>query len=270
MFSFGKNKNGKTTVEAESDITQKYARAYVIGDVHGCFVEMLTLLIEIKADIAKADTGKAVIVFLGDLIDRGPKSKEVLDFLLEYNPNYADTVFLTGNHEEVFLNVLAGHVSALQSWFEFGGRSCMRSYGVGNLGEVLSEPERLLARIQKAVPKSHVDFVSGFQDYFIYGNFLCVHAGIRPKVPLKKQDSKDMRWIREKFLTYTKPHPYRVIHGHTIVEEPEVLSNRIGIDTGTYNGGMLTAACIVGDDVTFLQVSSNVNISAEAVTSLSP
>jgi len=135
-----------------------------------------------------------------------------------------------GNHEEVYLRVVEGQVEALKSWFGFGGRSCLRSYGVDNLGEINLDIENLLYRAQSKIPKSHVEFIRGFQDYFVFGDYLCVHAGIRPKKKLEDQKSQDMRWIRGDFLKYSKPHPYKVVHGHTIVEQAQDFGNHQGVD----------------------------------------
>ena len=146
-----------------------------------------------------------------------------------------------GNHEEVFLKVLSGSVSALTSWFEFGGRECVRSYGVTNLGEILINPENLLFRIQEAVPQSHIAFMKSFDETFQFGPYLCVHAGIKPRVAIEKQSTRDLRWIRKEFLTYEKPHPFIIVHGHTIVKKADIRPNRIAVDTGAYEGGPLTA-----------------------------
>lgn len=239
--------------------------AYVIGDVHGCFAELLDLLGLIKADISEQRVHTATIVFLGDLIDRGPKSAQVIEYLRTYQPCFAKTIFIMGNHEEVFQKVLGGNVDAFKSWFGFGGRSCVRSYGVDNLGEIHLNPEQLLVRIQNKVPKSHLQFIAAFQDYFIFGPYLCVHAGIRPKVKLQDQKPKDLRWIRESFMSYTKPHPYIVVHGHTVVDTPELLHNRIAVDTGAHKGNALTAVCLSHEQPRFIQsaiLNSNVDETA--------
>ena len=159
MIGFFKNKKKSTSKEDET--VNGYA--YVIGDIHGCYAELCELLDLIEQDIKSLDDSPKYVVFLGDLMDRGPQSKEVIEHLMNYQPDYATPVFLMGNHEEVFLNVLSGSVGALTSWFEFGGRSCVRSYGVSNLGEILSYPDNVLSRVQNKVPQSHIDFVQSFQ-----------------------------------------------------------------------------------------------------------
>ena len=253
MFGFFKNKKKSTLKEDEA--VNGYA--YVIGDIHGCYAELCELLDLIKQDIKSLDDSPKYIVFLGDLMDREPQSKEVIEHLMNYKPEYATPVFLMGNHEEVFLNVLSGSVGALTSWFEFGGRSCVRSYGVSNLGEILSYPDNVLSRIQNKVPQSHIDFIQSFKETFQFGPYLCVHAGIRPRVAIEKQRTRDLRWIRQEFMEYKKPHPLIIVHGHTIVEEPEILSNRIAVDTGTYEGGPLTAVRLSSDDPYIIQTQPN-------------
>jgi len=248
---FGIFKNKKETVNAPDKPVNGYA--YVIGDIHGCYSELCELLTLIDRDIKALDDSPKHIVCLGELMDRGPKSNEVIEHLMNFKPDYATPVFLMGNHEEVYLNVLSGSVGSLRSWFEFGGRECVRSYGVQNLGEIHSNPENLLFRILENVPQNHIDFIKSFQETFEFGPYLCVHAGIKPRVPIHKQSTQDLRWIRKEFMTYTKPHPYIIVHGHTIVENAEVLSNRIAVDTGTYEGGPLTAVRLGADGPHFIQ-----------------
>lgn len=241
MFGSFKNKtskNDKRNVSAERIFD---GCAYVIGDIHGCFDELIALLKLVEADIAIQTDGPKYIVFLGDLMDRGPQSKQVIDYLIDYKLDGVEVIFLMGNHEEFFLDVLLGPSSKLLSWFDFGGRECSRSYGVANLGEVHTNPDAVLARLQSKVPRSHIDFINGFKDSFQLGPYLCVHAGIKPQVPIEDQTSQDMRWIRSEFMRYKKPHPLVIVHGHTIVERVDILSNRIAVDTGVYNTGRLSA-----------------------------
>ena len=240
MFGLFKRSSVKTNTSiSAAKAVEGYA--YVIGDIHGCYDELCELLSLIERDAQSLEDGPKYIVFLGDLMDRGPKSNEVIEHLRTFNPDYAKPIFLMGNHEEVFLNVLSGSVSALTSWFGFGGRACVRSYGVTNLGEILINPENVLFRIQDAVPQSHIDFIESFDETFQFGPYLCVHAGIKPRVPIEKQSTRDLRWIRKEFMAYEKPHPFIIVHGHTIVEKADIRHNRIAIDTGTYEGGPLTA-----------------------------
>jgi len=253
MFKIFKNKNVKEQALTAAQDIKGYA--YVVGDIHGCYSELCELLSMIEADARTLGPEAKKIVFLGDLMDRGPQSMEVIEHLANFNPDYADPIFLMGNHEEVFLNVLSGSEGALRAWFEFGGRECVRSYGVQNLGEIHMNPDKLLFRIQEKIPQKHIDFIQSFQDMYQFGGYLCVHAGIKPRVEINKQTSKDLRWIRGEFMKYTKPHPLIIVHGHTIVESVELLPNRIAVDTGAYEGGPLTAVRLGQDGVHFLQTA---------------
>ena len=231
-------------------------RAYVIGDIHGCFDVLRKLLDKIEEHNNLQKKADVKIIYLGDLIDRGPQSREVVDYLSSNTPIFAESIFLMGNHEEVFLQILNGDADAMQSWFSFGGRACARSYGLENLGQVNIDPVPLLFQLQGKVPKSHIDFITKFEKYYLFGDFLCVHAGIKPKIRLEEQRSQDLRWIRSSFLNYTKLHANMVVHGHTIIDEPTKYNNRIAIDTGAYNGGLLSALCIDGVSTSFLSVKN--------------
>lgn len=229
---------------------------YAIGDVHGCFNALCALLERIKVDILTLGNKSVRIVFLGDLIDRGPKSYSVVEFLKDFRPSYADVVFLNGNHEHVFLEVVQGDISKLQGWFDFGGRECARSYGVKNLGEVYLAPEKVLKRLQNCVPEDHIEFLKTFKDYLIHGKYICVHAGIHPNKKLKSQTKEDMLWIRKRFIKSRKQHSHIVVHGHTIVPDVEIHSNRIALDTGAYCEGKLSAIRIENNDTKIISVST--------------
>lgn len=231
---------------------------YAIGDVHGCYDELRDLLAKIEESLSQHTSENCAIIFLGDLVDRGPDSFRVLEFLKDYKPDGAQLIFLKGNHEEVFLKVLEGSIGALQSWFGFGGRACLRSYGVDNLGQIQIDPESLIGRIQNKVPKSHTQFISKFEDYVIVENYMFVHAGIRPRTAIHKQSPRDMRWIRDEFINFQKPHPFIIVHGHTIVKEAELHPNRIAVDTGAYNNGPLTAVKIVLNTEEVTSISSKI------------
>lgn len=219
-------------------------RAYAVGDIHGRLDLLEQLLDTIEADASKLPGCKTYIVFLGDFIDRGPESAGVLERLRTYAPAFAQPVFIAGNHEEVFLRVLGGDEKVFGDWLNFGGAECVRSYGLDP--EQLSRQERAtaIARLRAAVPETHVEFLNGLADSFSFGSYLFVHAGIRPGIELAEQDQFDLRWIREPFLSHEDEHGVVVVHGHTIVAEVEDRGNRICIDTGAYDTGVLTAVGI--------------------------
>lgn len=232
-------------------------RAYIIGDIHGCMDALKKLLADIEKHNQVRDKTKTTLIFLGDLIDRGPQSREVVEFLSQYAPDFAEVIFLSGNHEEVFLAILAGDSDSIRAWFGFGGRACARSYGVKDLGQINIDPTPVLHDLIRKVPKHHIEFLSRFKDYHVFGDYVCVHAGIKPKIKLEEQSSHDLRWIRTAFLNYTKKHSHIVVHGHTIIEAPTHYGNRIAIDTGAYKeDGSLTALCIDGTEIRFLTAIS--------------
>lgn len=223
-------------------------RVYAIGDVHGHFDLLIGLLRRIKADTEQRGGGETHVVMLGDLIDRGPHSAEVVEYLRAHRDDFATFHFIAGNHEEAMLASLSGAVSPEEGgWLDFGGRETMLSYGADPA--LLDAPGSGFAQsMRRFVPRVHLDFMEGFADSVRIGDYLFVHAGIRPGVPLDRQDSRDLRWIRQPFLDDDRDHGVLVVHGHTITNEPDIRHNRIGIDTGAYSTGVLTALALEGGE----------------------
>jgi serine/threonine protein phosphatase 1 len=221
-------------------------RAYVVGDIHGRLDLLDRLLEQIHRELAERPPRNALIVFVGDLIDRGPHSAQVVERLRTYRHSGVRTVFLLGNHEEVMLRILQGDVSLIPSWLSFGGRECLKSYGVDTRQVAKSNDPQALAIIRAAIPEKHVRFLKTFADTCRFGDYLFVHAGIRPGVELDRQLQSDLRWIREPFLFDETDHGFVVVHGHTISNQVEERANRIGIDTGAYKTNVLTALAIEG------------------------
>ena len=196
-----------------------------------------------------------VLVFVGDLIDRGPSSAGVVERLRTYRRPGVRPIFLLGNHEEVLLRILEGDSSLVRSWLRFGGAQCFASYdGDPKLLATLPE-EQAIAHIRDAIPDEHADFLKDFADTFRFGDYLIVHAGIRPGVAIEEQRQSDLRWIREPFLLDDTDHGLVVVHGHTISPEVQVKPNRIGIDTGAFATGVLTALVIEGADRWFIDTT---------------
>jgi serine/threonine protein phosphatase 1 len=220
------------------------ARAYAIGDIHGRLDLLDRLLRQVEEDIASRPPRRTFIVFLGDLIDRGPHSAGVVERLRTYRPSRARPVFLAGNHEEVLLRLLAGEKGILPSWLRFGGAECAESYGLDPDALRRVDEEGALQLLNAKVPRAHREFLESFADTFRFGDYLFVHAGIRPGILVEEQDRHDLRWIREPFLSDAKEHGFVVVHGHTIVGRVEERPNRIAIDTGAYHSGVLTALAI--------------------------
>lgn len=227
-------------------------RLYAIGDVHGRRDLVDDLLARIAEDIAERPVNSAAIVFLGDLIDRGPDSSGVIERLRLLREYPARPLFLLGNHEEFLLRTLAAEPGVAEDWLAFGGAACAESYGVAAASLQALDERRIADRLRAAIPPAHIAFLEGFGDTIRFGDYLLVHAGIRPGIPIDEQQPHDLRWIREPFLSDAQDHGCRVIHGHTISDGIDAHANRIGIDTGAYRTGILTAAVIEGDDIRFM------------------
>jgi serine/threonine protein phosphatase 1 len=223
------------------------ARAYAVGDIHGRLDLLDEMLGRIEADAAARPARKTWAIFLGDLIDRGPDSAGVIERLRTWRPEHIRPVFLAGNHEEVFLTILGGDPRFLANWLKFGGAECAASYGVDPDLLRRVDEEEAVAMLRAKVPRKHRDFLESFADTFAFGDYLFVHAGIRPGVAVEDQDRTDLRWIRDPFLRDSHDHGCVVVHGHTIFREVDERPNRIGIDTGAYKTGVLTALGVEGE-----------------------
>ena len=230
-------------------------RAYAIGDVHGRLDLLERLLDRIAADNAARAPSRTTLIFLGDLIDRGPRSAQVVDRLRSATFDDMQPVFLLGNHEEVLLRLLRGDSGLFHSWLKFGGRECARSYGLDPRRLARMPEEAALAALREAIPQAHVDFLEAFGDTFRFGDYLFVHAGIRPGVELALQRPTDLRWIRSPFLEDERDHGFLVVHGHSISAAVDERANRIGIDTGAYRSGLLTALGVEGRERWFVATS---------------
>jgi serine/threonine protein phosphatase 1 len=227
-------------------------RLYAVGDIHGRLDLLDQLLSRIEEDIRARPVNTAALVFLGDLIDRGPESAGVIERLRTLADFPAKRLFLQGNHEEILLRVLEGEQGLAYDWLSFGGDACAQSYGVSPTSLQAMDEARIALVLSQAIPPEHVSFLKGFGDTFRFGDYLLVHAGIRPGVAIEAQQPHDLRWIRQPFLSDGHDHGCMVIHGHTITDAVDRRSNRIGIDTGAYRTGVLTAVVVEGEDLHFL------------------
>jgi serine/threonine protein phosphatase 1 len=215
------------------------ARVYAVGDVHGCLSELEALERLIVED-ASGVAGDKWIVMLGDYVDRGPASAAVLDRLCAVPPNGFRRICLTGNHEVMMLKFLQ-RPATNSDWLSFGGRETLASYGIDarDLGNLSMAARRHL--LESHIPAEHIALLQSFALSLQLPGVVFVHAGLRPGVAVDQQTEADLLWIREPFLGDMVPRPFRVVHGHTPVAVPEVLPNRIGIDTGAFATGVLTA-----------------------------
>lgn len=221
-------------------------RVYAVGDVHGCDDLLGRLLVQIDDDDAARGPAQTTIIFLGDLVDRGPASAAVIERLRLLAATRPKTRFLLGNHEEVFLESLKGEPKALRMFCRIGGRETIMSYGVDPDDYDRMDYEELHGAMLRRVPPAHQDFLARFEDMIVIGDYIFVHAGIRPGTDLADQRSSDLRWIRNPFLNHDRPLEKIVVHGHTISEDLDIQPHRIGVDTGAYETGRLTALGLEG------------------------
>lgn len=242
---FGPKPQAKSEFKAPPGV-----RVYAVGDVHGC-VTQLNRLLQIVADECSAALSSTHLVFLGDLVDRGPASAEVVARLERRDLPGDRHDFLMGNHEEIALRVLDGDVEQLEGWLRYGGVQTLESYGIER-EEIHRLGLGLPSRMREVIPERHVAFLRSFRDQLRIGDYLFAHAGIRPGIAPAEQSPRDLRWIRQGFLDDSTDHGFLVIHGHTITKEPDIGSNRIGVDTGCYQSGRLTAIVLEGASRRFI------------------
>lgn len=252
-----------------SAVTPSYAipageRVYAIGDIHGRLDLFENLISAIDADNADRGPAKTTIVLLGDLVDRGPDSAGVLEAARKLQER-RNVRILQGNHEEMFLEALEDE-DVLRQFLRFGGKETILSYPIDPDAYRELTLSELQQQLRTVVPASHLDFIRGFEDQIQIGDYLFVHAGIRPGVEPEQQATKDLRWIREPFLSDSSPRDFCVVHGHTITDEPDAQPTRIGIDTGGFRSGKLTAVGLELDRRWFLQGTEVSDLTPEAVT----
>ncbi len=221
-------------------------RVYAIGDVHGSLDKLVALHYAISADLAAHPVHDSVLVHVGDYVDRGPDTAGVIWLLMgSVAPQVTRRVDLMGNHEVMMADAIE-HLTDrhIGTWLGNGGEATLESYGV--------PPDAAPSEWAGLLPIEHRQWIRQRDVAFIAGNYLFVHAGIRPGVPLDRQTSDDLLWIREPFLSSTEERELVVVHGHTPTENPEVFDNRIGIDTGAAMGGYLTCVVLENDTLRWL------------------
>lgn len=230
---------------------------YAVGDIHGRDDLLGKLLIKIERDAQNYEGLGKTIIFLGDYVDRGLMSKQVIDRLTSPFLESFSKVFLKGNHEESLLQFLENaHFG--QTWKYYGGTETLHSYGINTLASAngAAEFEAVRQAFEHAFPRTHYEFLKRLQTHHEVGECFFVHAGVRPGVPLSEQNEHDLLWIRGEFLDFTGSFGKLIIHGHTPGSAPVIHNNRIGIDTGAYMTNVLTALILHRDGVRTLQTST--------------
>jgi serine/threonine protein phosphatase 1 len=230
------------------------ARVYAIGDIHGRNDLLQQLLAQIDADDAARGPAQTQIIFLGDLVDRGPDSAAVIETAMALKAARGDSIrLLMGNHEEIFIEACRKREPKLLRFFlKIGGDETLQSYPITRAEYRDMDLDELSERLPSLVPEAHLDFLEGFEDQILVGDYAFVHAGIRPDVPLAEQKKSDLRWIREEFIGHRGDLEKVVVYGHTIYPQVEERGSRIGIDTGAYASGCLTAIGLEGGDRWYL------------------
>ena len=223
-------------------------RIYAISDIHGCADLLRQMFTVIDRDLTTIGSMRAIHVFLGDYIDRGPDSRRTIDLLVERGRKH-ESVFLKGNHEAFLFDVLRDP-SRLQDWRQYGGLQTLASYGLRpSLNPDAAEQAELIGQFALTIPPHQRHFFDNLRLRFVCGDFFFVHAGIRPGVALAKQQEQDLLWIREDFLVSEQRFGKYIVHGHTPVRAPDIRPNRVNIDTGAYATGNLTLLAIQGDSL---------------------
>lgn len=234
--------------------------AFAIGDIHGRADLLAAMLDMLEREVAAArrEGGEPLVVFLGDYVDRGPESARVIELLLERRPADCDRRYLLGNHEHAMLAFLDAPATN-RAWLMYGGVETLASYGVEPPSPHSADVDLEIAatELRAKLPSAHFDFLTGLELYVEAGPYVFVHAGIDPARRLAKQRAVDLLWIRDRFLSSRRRFSHRVVHGHTPTPEPFADERRVGVDTGAYATGRLTAARIEGDGVDFLTVCDN-------------
>ncbi len=227
-------------------------RLYAIGDVHGCRDLLAEMHARIEAEIARDRPDDWRIVHVGDYCDRGPDTRGAIDFLIARMEADRRVICLRGNHDEGFLNFIAGS-GPDRIFTANGGEATAASYGVAADFSSARSIDAARAALARAAPDAHRAFLAGLPFSAVFGDFFLCHAGIRPGVPLDAQDEQDLIWIRTDFLDDPRLHPKVIVHGHTPAAEVEILPNRVNVDTRAFAGGRLSALVVDGTDKRLLQ-----------------
>lgn len=230
-------------------------RIYSIGDIHGC-EDLLRQLQALIIEDSSNYSGHKKIIYLGDYIDRGEFSKQVIELLVAHPLPGFESIYLRGNHEQSLLDFLV-EPDIGRSWFNYGGLQTLVSYGVkfNKIPTSKDDLKALQSDLNNQIPSTHLAFYNNTVSYHESGHYYFVHAGVKPGLSLAKQQTSNQLWIREEFISYTKPFEKIIVHGHTCSEQADFKINRIGIDTCAYASGKLT--CLVLENDTQRTIQTN-------------
>ncbi|WP_289034210.1 metallophosphoesterase [uncultured Roseibium sp.] len=240
------------TTDAHQAIPQGL-RYYVVGDIHGRADLLNQIQQQISADLIEHPVDQAIEVYLGDYIDRGPSSREVIENLATPTSDGRQRICLMGNHESLLLDFLADS-SVLNRWKQVGGLETLQSYGIARPTNE-TDATTVQSSLRAAMPPHHLHFLRTLEIMDVGHGHAFVHAGVRPGVPLDGQSEEDCLWIREEFLDYAGSFGARIIHGHTPQDKVDVRPNRINIDTGAYITGVLTCLILGQEGQRLLQTA---------------
>lgn len=239
-------------MEAPNSALAPGIRIYAIGDIHGCITPLRKLHQLIREHSVAQPVARNVVIYLGDYVDRGPDSRGVVDLLLSEPLPTFEHVYLKGNHEEAVLRFLEDENNG-PPWLAYGGDVTLSSYGVRPpQASDLAGLQRARSEFERQFPSEHRAFFNRLPLVHVEGDYVFVHAGLKPGVPLESQSEDDLLWIRDEFLCSNAEFGRIVVHGHSITETPAVRRNRIGIDTGAFASGRLTCLVLEGTSRSFL------------------
>jgi serine/threonine protein phosphatase 1 len=245
----------RTSVTNETGVFPEGRIGYAVGDIHGRADLLQNVRSVLTNEAAAFHSGdKPILVFLGDYVDRGPGTREVVDLLMNDFGAF-ETYFLRGNHEQGMLDSLTDPTK-MRPWLQYGGMETLVSYGVRPppLGASAAQLEAVGRALSDALPPEHRQFLERLAPYAEIGGYLFVHAGVDPEKTLEEQTEGDLLWIRDRFLSDERALSHVIVHGHTPTEEPVRTYRRIGLDTGAYATGRLSVARFEGRNVAFMVV----------------
>jgi serine/threonine protein phosphatase 1 len=231
---------------------------YAIGDIHGRSDLLGPMIDRLEAEHPAPDpAAPPIVVFLGDYVDRGPDSRGVIEMLMQRRPRGFERRYLLGNHEAMLLKFIQDPIEN-RHWLTQGGMPTLISYGVPVPPAVASRAALKEAGdlFRDAMPPDHLEFILGLERYVVLGDYAMVHAGIDPNKPMQSQTDAELLWIRKKFLENRRRHDYMIVHGHTPTDAPYKDERRIGVDTGAYASGRLTAVKLHGVEAEFISVAT--------------